>query len=457
MVCSKKAYFLIEYMINIDFRNLLTKVRKHMHSTFRISSFIYFLLIIIITSCSGQGKPSSYGLLETDEKETFYHNHLITVGAERLDEYLPLLRDKKVGLVVNQTSMVNDKHLVDVLLTYNIDVESIFAPEHGFRGTADAGEHVKDGIDVKTNLPLYSLHGSNKKPTEVQLKDLDLLIFDIQDVGARFYTYISTMHYVMEAAAENNKEVIILDRPNPNGFYVDGPVMEDEYKSFVGMHNVPIVHGMTVGEYSKMINGEKWLKNGIQCDLTVIACEGYDHSKFYELPVKPSPNLPNMRAIYLYPTLCLFEGTDISVGRGTDKQFQVIGSPNLSEERLDMDYYGLQANYRFTPQDMPGANNPKHEGIECIGIDLSEKEIEEIRNIKKIDIQYIKGIYKLNKQKNNFFNPFFTKLAGNSSLEQLIINNGQVSANEDILVKYENDLQNFKIIRKKYLIYKDFE
>ncbi|MEZ5004120.1 MAG: DUF1343 domain-containing protein [Chitinophagales bacterium] len=438
-----------------------------MHSTIRISSFIYFLLIIIITACSAQSNEQAK---HEEPKETFYHNHLISVGAEQLDDYLPLLSGKAVGLVVNQTSMVNDKHLVDVLLKENINVKNIFVPEHGFRGTADAGQQIKNGVDEITGLPIISLYGDNKKPKLEQIEEtekykedieggvsrIDIMVFDLQDVGARFYTYISTMHYVMEACAEAKIPLIILDRPNPNGFYVDGPVMEDEFKSFVGLHNVPIVHGMTVGEYALMINGEAWLKNGVECDLTVIPCKGYDHTRFYKLPVKPSPNLPNMRAIYLYPTLCLFEGTDISVGRGTDKQFQVIGSPQLSDKRLDMDYNGLQANYKFTPQSMSGATKPKHEGVECIGIDLSEKDVELIRDIKKVDIQYIKGIYKLHQQKEKFFNPFFTKLAGNSSLSALI--SDDLSVNPDtILSKYNNDLQKFKEIRKKYLLYKDFE
>ncbi len=427
-----------------------------MQSTIRISSFVYFLLIMIILSCSAQNDNSIETELEVIE-ETFYHNHLITVGAERLDEYLPLLREKKVGLVVNQTSMVNDKHLADVLVTMKIDVKKIFAPEHGFRGTADAGESVKDGVDVKTGLPLISLYGKNKKPSAEQIEDLDVLIFDIQDVGARFYTYISTMHYIMEAAAANGKQVIILDRPNPNGFYVDGPVLEDDFKSFVGMHNVPIVHGMTVGEYASMINGEFWLQDSLQVDLKVIKCEGYDHTKYYELPVKPSPNLPNMRSIYLYPTLCLFEGTDISVGRGTDKQFQVIGSPNMSDEKLDTNFYGLQASYQFTPVKMPGAKYPKHENNECLVIDLSSKDVSTIRDIPKIDIQYIAGIYKLNSNKKAFFNDFFPKLAGNSSLQEIIISIASETHKENLFEDYENDISSFKKIRKQYLLYKDFE
>ncbi len=254
----------------------------------------------------------------------------ISVGAEQIDEYLPLLKDKKVAMVVNQTSMVRNTHLVDTLKNLKVHIKTIFAPEHGFRGTADAGEHVKNEIDVKTGIPLVSLYGSNKKPTPAQLKNIDIIIFDIQDVGARFYTYISTMHYVMEAAAENGIKVLILDRPNPNGHYVAGPVLDTAaIKSFVGMHPVPVVHGMTVGEYAQMLNGEGWLARGVKCNLIVIPCKGYTHTSVYAPPVKPSPNLPNLRAIYLYPTLCLFEGTVISVGRGTDAPFQQTGNPYL--------------------------------------------------------------------------------------------------------------------------------
>ena len=252
----------------------------------------------------------------------------IKVGSEMFDQYLPIIKEKRVAIIGNQTSTVGSIHLVDTLLSLGIDVKKVFAPEHGFRGNADAGEKVTDGKDSKTGLPILSLYGrKNRKPSVEKLLDVDVVIFDIQDVGARFYTYISTMHYAMEACAEQHKKMIILDRPNPNGFYVDGPILKNGNESFVGMHPVPIVHGMTIGEYGQMINGEKWLANGVQCDLLVVECQNYEHSDFYELPIKPSPNLPNMASIYLYPSLCLFEGTNVSIGRGTQKPFQMIGSP----------------------------------------------------------------------------------------------------------------------------------
>jgi uncharacterized protein YbbC (DUF1343 family) len=251
----------------------------------------------------------------------------LKIGVEQTEEYLPLLKNKKVAVVGNHSSMLEDKHLVDFLIEKNVEVIKVFSPEHGFRGKADAGEKVTDAIDQKTGLPIVSLYGDNKKPTKAQLQAVDFILFDIQDVGVRFYTYISTLHYVMEAAAESNIPLIVLDRPNPNGHYVDGPILEKAYRSFVGMHPVPIVHGMTVGEYAQMINGEAWLSKGIQCDLTVVSCLEYKKSDVYALPIPPSPNLPNMRSIYLYPSLCLFEGTVVSVGRGTHKPFQQVGHP----------------------------------------------------------------------------------------------------------------------------------
>ncbi|MTI23376.1 exo-beta-N-acetylmuramidase NamZ family protein, partial [Fulvivirga kasyanovii] len=286
----------------------------------------------------------------------------ITPGAYQTGDYLSLIKDKKVALVVNQTSMVGTSHLVDTLLSLRVNLKKVFAPEHGFRGDADAGETVKSGVDVKTNLPIVSLYGDNKKPTASQLVDVDVIIFDIQDVGTRFYTYISTMHYMMEACAENNKLMIILDRPNPNGMYVDGPVLKPAYQSFVGMHPIPVLHGLTVGELAKMINGEGWLKNKIQCDITVIPVKNYSHKNHYSLPVKPSPNLPNDLSIKMYPSLCLFEGTVISVGRGTYKPFQQIGHPDFK----DMPH-------SFTPKSIEGmAKNPRYEGQQCHGIDFSQ-------------------------------------------------------------------------------------
>lgn len=301
------------------------------------------LLIFGFMACSSETAAdntltSNEAITEPDslvtEPEPLYCNKDVIPGAARFDQYIDLLKDKKVGVVGNQSSIVGTEHLVDTLRALGVNVVTVFSPEHGFRGDADAGEKVSSGIDSKTGLPIISLYGKNKKPSVEQLADVDILLFDIQDVGARFYTYISTLHYVMEAAAENSKQVIVLDRPNPNGHYVDGPVLNPKYKSFVGMHQVPVVHGMTVGEYAQMINGEKWLTGGKICDLKVVTCEGWDHTKFYELPIAPSPNLKNMTAIYLYPSLCFFEGTVVSVGRGTDFPFQVIGHPKMEVDVL---------------------------------------------------------------------------------------------------------------------------
>ncbi|MBF98097.1 MAG: hypothetical protein CMI36_03825, partial [Owenweeksia sp.] len=273
----------------------------------------------------------------------------LLTGAERAGAYLPLVYTKKVAVVANQTSVVKDQHLVDYLLKSKVNVVRVLAPEHGFRGTASAGEHVADGKDTRTGLPIVSLYGSHKKPTAADLQGIDVVIFDLQDVGARFYTYISTMTYVMEACAENGVEMIILDRPNPHGYYVDGPVLQEGYESFVGMHHVPVIHGMTMGEYARMVNGEGWLKGGVKCRLEVVSCQNYDHLTEYILPVKPSPNLPNQAAVALYPSLCFFEGTNVSVGRGTDTPFQVIGAP-----------YFREGTTTFIPRGNDGAKNPKY-------------------------------------------------------------------------------------------------
>ncbi|MEX2590129.1 MAG: DUF1343 domain-containing protein [Chitinophagales bacterium] len=373
-------------------------------------------------------------------------DHLM-MGADQLGEYLPKLKNKKIGIATNHTGIVghpqNPKHIVDTLLALGVDVRAIFTPEHGFRGEADAGASIRSGKDKKTGLPIISLYGKQKKPDAKDLEDIDLILFDIQDVGARFYTYISTMHYLMEACAENNKSFIVLDRPNPNGFYVDGPVLKPEFTSFVGMHPVPIVHGMTVGEYAQMINGEKWLAGGIQCDLEVIKCNRYYHNFRYKLPIKPSPNLPNMTAIYLYPSLCLFEGTDISIGRGTNSPFQVIGSPDIKADR-----------FHFTPQSMDGAKNPKHKGEKCYGQDLSELREEYFVNERAINIEWLVSYYnKYKGDKEDFFNSYFDKLAGTDQLRQ------QIEAGKNpkfIKSSWQEDLEKFMSIRSKYLLYDDF-
>ena len=328
-------------------------------------------------------------------------------------------------------------HIVDSLLQRNINIKKVFSPEHGFRGTADAGEHVKDGLDTKTNLPIFSLHGKHKKPTKAQLEDLDIILFDIQDVGVRFYTYISTLHYVMEACAENNIKLIVLDRPNPNGNYVDGPTLKKEYSSFLGMHPIPLVHGMTIGEYAKMINGEGWLVEGIQCNLTVIEMVGYNHESSYSLPIRPSPNLPNDQAIALYPSLGLFEGTNINAGRGTEFQFQRYGAPFL-----DKDHY----NFSYTPEPNFGSKYPKHKNELCHGADLSNIKVK-----RAFTLKYIMDAYNNATDKSKVFNTKnFTTHAGNETLQQKIESG---ITERDIKASWQEDLEAFKKTRLKYLIY----
>ncbi len=365
----------------------------------------------------------------------------VKVGAARIAEYFDLINNKNIALVVNQTSTIGDTHLADTLQQLGIRIKTIFAPEHGFRGKADAGEKVVDGVDLKTGIPLLSLYGKNKKPKPAQLAGIDLVIFDIQDVGARFYTYISTMHYVMEACAENGVDVLVLDRPNPNGHYVDGSILDPDYQSFVGMHPIPVVHGMTIAEYAQMVNGEGWLKGGIQCNLSTIACENYNHETVYELPIKPSPNLPNNRSIYLYPSLCFFEGTTISVGRGTNTQFQVYGHSDLAI-----------GNYEFIPEPMDGAKYPKLEGKICKGFDLTKVELTKIRNEKALNLDYLITAYQNYPNKKDFFlkNKFFDKLAGGADLREQII--AGKTANQ-IKTTWQKGLNQFKKTRAKYLLY----
>ncbi|MES2139548.1 MAG: DUF1343 domain-containing protein [Bacteroidota bacterium] len=367
----------------------------------------------------------------------------IQVGADRTSEYLPLLKNKSVAIVANQSSNIKNTHLVDSLVALGINVKKVFCPEHGFRGLVDAGKKVKTYKDIKTGLPIISLYGKNKKPAALDLKDVDVLIFDIQDVGVRFYTYLSTLHYVMEACAENNKTLIVLDRPNPNGYYIDGPVMEDTYKSFLGLHPVPIVYGLTIGEYAQMINGESWLTGGLKCNLKVILLNNYSHSDFYELPVRPSPNLPNMASVYLYPSLGLFEGTIVSVGRGTDLPFQIIGHPTLQK-----------TNYTFTPKPKGGAMEPKYNGQVCNGYNLFNFGTEYMKNTKKIYLYWLINTYKNTPDNTNFFDENFNYHAGNATLQKQI----KEGVDEEAIRKsWQPGLDKFKTIRKKYLLYKDFE
>jgi len=365
----------------------------------------------------------------------------IITGAEQTERYFPLLQDKKVAVCFNQTSVIGNTHLVDTLKSAGINLVKIFAPEHGFRGEAEAGATIQSAIDAKTGIPVVSLYGKNKKPTTEQLKEVEIIVFDIQDVGCRFFTYISTLHYIMETVAEQHIPILILDRPNPNGYFIDGPVLEENYKSFVGMHPVPVVHGMTIGEYAQMINGEKWLENNRVCELQIIECENYTHSNRYSLPIKPSPNLGADEAIYLYPSLCLFEGTDISIGRGTATPFQIFGHPNLTTG----DYY-------FTPEPIKGvAENPPQKGKRCRGFDLTH-EINPNSDNNSFNISYLFTAYKHFPKEMKFFtNPdFFDKLAGNSTLRWQIING---KSEEEITASWQPTLQNFKTIRNKYLIY----
>ena len=365
----------------------------------------------------------------------------VRMGAEQMEKLLPLLEGKRIALVVNHTSIVgrSHTHLLDTLLNLKVDIRKVFAPEHGFRGNADAGETVKNGRDTKSGKPILSLYGKNKKPTPAQLEDIDLVLFDIQDVGARFYTYISTMHYVMEACAENKKSFIVTDRPNPCD-YIDGPVREASKKSFVGMHPIPVLHGCTVGELAQMINGEGWLKDGLRCELTVIPVEGWKHGQPYSLPIKPSPNLPNDQSIALYASLCPFEGTSVSVGRGTHTPFQIIGSPDIQTYP-----------YTFTPQALEGFDkNPLHKGKACSGLDLRYIQTPKGFSLKYV-IEFYQAYRKAGKA-DRFFTraSWFDLLLGTSSVREAIIAGKDETSIRSI---WQSSLDNYKIIRQRYLLY----
>ena len=365
-------------------------------------------------------------------------NTLLT-GAASTDEYLPLIKGKAVAVVANQTSMVGERHLVDTLISLGVDIRVIFAPEHGFRDLADAGAVITSGTDPVTGITVTSLYGRKKKPLPEDLEGIDVVIYDIQDVGTRFYTYLTTMCYVMEACAENGKPFIVLDRPNPNGYYVDGPVLDTAFRSFVGIHPVPVVHGMTLGEYVGMVNGEGWLAGGISCDLTVIKCKKYTHATLYELPVIPSPNLPNMNSIYLYPSLCFSEGTVLSCGRGTEFPFQVLGAPELPD-----------TGFSFTPHPTFGSSDPKYNGMLCYGIDLRNALADSIVPRPEMNLNWIIDAYNAYPDKEKFFTGYFDTLAGNSTLREQIIS-GMTA--EEIRQTWKDALDKFKIIREKYLLY----
>lgn len=392
------------------------------------AKLLLFTLLLISSGCRAQQSASSARTALPSGFQT---------GAEQFDRYMPQLKGKRVGMVVNQTSVLGKAHLVDSLLAQGVTIKTIFAPERGFRGQASAGEKISNSRDPKTGVGIISLYGKNYKPTAAQLDSLDAVVFDIQDVGARFYTYISTLHYVMEACAENNKPLIVLDRPNPNGHYVDGPVLDPQFRSFVGMHPIPVVHGLTVGELARMINGEKWLAGDKTCTLAVVLMKNYRHDLPYDLPVAPSPNLPNRQAVLLYPSLCFFEGTVASIGRGTDKQFQLIGTTDPAT-----------GDYTFTPVDKPGAVNPPNEDKACYGVDLSDIDAEE----HKLKISYLINFYQKYKDKENFFlsNNFVDKLAGTDQLRKQI----QAGMTEAAIRKtWEPGLEKYRKTREKYLLY----
>jgi uncharacterized protein YbbC (DUF1343 family) len=424
-----------------------------------------FLLLLVsfpfCFSCGSQSKNKNEetisGIVIHETIDLSQHvNDPVIPGANRFELYFNLLKGKKVGLVANQTSIVIDSlntffenpmvqeegnrkdhyHLLDYLLTFKIDVTKVFALEHGFRGKADAGETIKDGVDTKTGTPILSIYGKNKKPTKEQLEGIDIMVFDIQDVGARFYTYISALHYIMESCAEQNIPLLILDRPNPNGHYIDGPILEMEHKSFVGMHPVPVVHGMTIGEYAQMINGEGWLTNGLKCDISIIPVKNYTHQTRYSVPIKPSPNLPNDIAINLYPSLCFFEGTPISAGRGTNFQFQIFGAPNLPKEMYP---------YSFTPKPNEGAKYPKFDGELCFGMDLRNSKW-----LSELKLDWLIDAYKTTDNKDEFFTPFFTKLAGTMTLQHKI---EQGMTAEDISISWKRRLEEYDAKRQQYLLY----
>jgi len=359
----------------------------------------------------------------------------LVLGAEQMDLLLPKLKDKNIGLVVNNTALVGKTHLADTLIAHGVQLKKIFGPEHGFRGDAADGEHVTDAVDAKTGVPVVSLYGKNSKPTAEQLQGLDIIIFDIQDVGARFYTYISTMTYLMEACAQNGKKLIILDRPNPNGSYVDGPILQPELKSFVGMHPMPITHGMTVGELALLLNGEDWLEGQKKCEVEIIKMKNWKHDDNYSLPVRPSPNLPNDQAVRLYPSLCLFEGTVISVGRGTPMPFQILGNPELKE-----------MTFTFTPVPIKGVSiEPPLKDKLCYGLDLRS-----VTPARKVDLHYLLLFYQKYPDKEKFFTAYFDKLAGTTQLKQQI-KDGLTEA--QIRASWQPGLDEFKTKRSKYLLY----
>ncbi len=361
-------------------------------------------------------------------------------GADQTTIWKPLVAGKRIGLVVNHTAITAEGHLLDLLIREKQQVQAVFAPEHGFRGEAEAGAKIENGKDLKTGISVISLYGSKKKPQAADLKGIEVMVFDMQDVGARFYTYISTLHYVMEACAEQNIPLVLLDRPNPNGHYIDGPLLDTSYRSFVGMHPIPIVHGMTLGEYARMINGEGWLAGGVQCELQVVKLKDYTHQTAYNLAVPPSPNLPDMHSVYLYPSTCFFEGTDISLGRGTDRPFQLVGAPWFNG-----------GDTSFVPRSIPGkAERPPQMGVVCRGFDYGKLPLAQLRQRGQIDLQPLLTFYAQAPDQSRFFLPFFDKLAGTSTLRTQITAGWSET---QIRKSWEEGLQQFAAMRQKYLLY----
>lgn len=403
---------------------------------FLISKMLVIVFILGTISCKGNQQDK----VDESKQENEITTKKIITAANRTEKYLPLLKDKKVAVVANQTSVIfkddsnEHVHIVDSLVALGVNIVKVFSPEHGFRGKADAGEHVKDDVDTKTGLAIKSLHGKTRKPSPEILEGIDVILFDIQDVGVRFYTYISTMSNVMEAAAENNIQVIVLDRPNPNGHFVDGPMLEIEHRSFVGMHPIPLVYGLTIGEYAHMVNGEKWLKDGVQCDVTVIPLKNYTHDSEYSLPIRPSPNLPNDKSINLYPGLGFFEGTIINAGRGTEFQFQRYGAP-----------FFPKTDFSYTPEPNFGSKHPKFNGQLCYGVDLSNTP-----KLNKVDISALVDAYNKTPKDKEFFGKSFTIHAGNLKFREQI--EAGMSA-EEIRATWQEDVEKFKKVREKYLIY----
>ncbi len=409
-----------------------------MMTFFAFSVSLRHWLCLLSLACLPAISACDPALLQGEEDQ----EAVLISGACLTFRYLPLLEGRRVGLIANHASMIGKRHLADSLLALGVDLRRIFAPEHGFRGLADAGEHIRDGRDTATGLPVISLYGSRRKPAAEDLQGLDILLFDLQDVGARFYTYISTLSLVMEAAAEQGLPLIVLDRPNPNGFYFDGPVLRQEYASFVGMHPVPVVYGMTIGEYACMVNGEYWLADSLQCDLQVVGLKNYDRERLYPLPQRPSPNLPGWQAVYLYPSLCFFEGTVVSVGRGTDFPFTLYGHPELKS-----------GTYTFTPFPAPGAAHPPLEGHECHGFRLGDHAEKYREHEVHLKLTWLCDAYRELGMGEDFFNAYFDRLAGTDVLRQQIMDGFSPEA---IRESWAGELKAFNKIRKKYLLYEDF-